>query len=363
MTTFIQLHFLVDYPAANLNRDDSGRPKTLIYGGAERLRISSQSIKRALRTGAVFNERLKGALGTRAQSFGSILEVALIEGGMARDKAIAKAKEVVAHDKLGKIKKAKSADEDTSDTEQLAHLGPDEIERLEALAEHVANDGTLDEKTMAVLLERPKAADIAMFGRMLADNPGYNVEAAAQVAHAFTTHRQEVEDDYFTAVDELKAARKDADRGAGFVGVQQFGAGLFYQYACLDASLLKANLSGDTDLAAQAAAALVEGLATTSPKGKQNSYASRSIARYGLVEVGPQTPRTLASAFLKPVGGNNLFGKSVERLQGLRQDFTRAYGSGCDASAEFIVAVDGDATPGGDLAGLIQLAHEAARNA
>ena len=117
---------------------------------------------------------------------------------------------------LRTISSAKSKTD--SDTEQLAHFSPDEMERLKALAERVAAADKLDGKELLVLSERPKAADIAMFGRMLADNPKYNVEAAAQVAHAFTTHRAVVEDDYFTAVDELKAERKEADKGAGFRG-------------------------------------------------------------------------------------------------------------------------------------------------
>lgn len=370
MTTFIQIHLLIDYPAANLNRDDSGRPKTLVYGGAERLRVSSQSIKRALRTGTVFRDRLEGALGTRAQSFGQLLEEVLMAApyGLSRADAVKQAQAVINNDKLGKLKtsklkKGESEAEPTSDTEQLAHLGPDELERLTALAARLAAGETLDPKQMAVLLERPKAADIAMFGRMLADNPGYNVEAAAQVAHAFTTHRQEVEDDYFTAVDELKAARQHEDRGAGFVGVQQFGAGLFYQYACLDASLLKENLSGDADLAARAAGALVAGLAMTSPKGKQNSYASRSIARYGLVEVGGQTPRTLASAFLKPVRGTDLFADSFKALRQLRDKFDDVYGPGYDEFAEFVVDADAGEGGTGTLADLVALAERATRAA
>ena len=159
-------------------------------------------------------------------------------------------------------------------------------------------------KTTNVLTERPRAADIAMFGRMLADIPKFNVEAAAQVAHAFTTHRAVVEDDYFTAVDELKAERKEADKGAGFVGVAEFGTGLFYLYACVNASLLADNLRDDKELAGKTAAAFIEALAKTSPSGKQNSYASRSHATYGLVETGSQQPRSLAAAFLKPVGSN-----------------------------------------------------------
>ena len=357
MSTFIQAHFLVAYPAANLNRDDSGRPKTMIYGGAERLRISSQSLKRAIRTSPVFEEQLHGYVGSRSQTFGRILEEALIAPphNLSAEAAAKKAALVIENDKLGKLKAG-------SDTEQLAHLSPEEMRRLKALAAKVATAEKIDEKDALVLTERPKAADIAMFGRMLADNPKFNVEAAAQVAHAFTTHRAVVEDDYFTAVDELKAERKEADKGAGFVGVAEFGTGLFYLYACVNASLLADNLRDDKELAGKTAAAFIEALARTSPSGKQNSFASRAHALYGLVETGPQQPRSLAAAFLKPVGSNegnaDVFAASVERLEHLRQAFEKAYGTACEQH-KIMNVVGGK----GSLADLVRLAADAAHNA
>ena len=137
-------------------------------------------------------------------------------------------------------------------------------------------------------------ADIAMFGRMLADNADFNREAAVQVAHAFTTHRVTVEDDFYTAVDDLKTKAEDA--GAGFVGELGFGSGLFYLYVCIDGDLLVANLGGNGGVAKSAVAALAEALATVSPGGKQASFASRARAEYLLVEKGSQQPRTLGSA-------------------------------------------------------------------
>ena len=136
-----------------------------------------------------------------------------------------------------------------------------------------------------------------MFGRMLADNADFNREAAVQVAHAYTTHRVAVEDDFYTAVDDLKTKAEDA--GAGFVGELGFGSGLFYLYVCIDTDLLVANLGGNDGLAAKSAvAALTEALATVSPGGKQASFASRSRAAYLLVEKGDQQPRTFAGAFV-----------------------------------------------------------------
>lgn len=327
MTRFIQLHLLTAYGAANLNRDDTGRPKTLTFGGAERLRVSSQSLKRAFRQSDVFVEGLPGALGQRSQGFMRGLIDALVAGGLALEEATRRAEALIENDKLGKVKdKGKGS----AKTEQLVHLGPDEMATIAGLAERLGGDDELDGKTVLVLKDKPRAADIAMFGRMLADNPGFNVEAAVQVAHAFTTHRVIVEDDYYTAVDDIKNADQDADRGAGFIGVQQYGAGLFYLYVCIDADLLLANLSGDKALAADAVEALITATAKVTPSGKQNAFASRAKALYVLQEIGADSPRSLAAAFQKPVGsgeGETSYEEaSIARLTRLRDGYKQAYG-------------------------------------
>jgi CRISPR system Cascade subunit CasC len=277
-----------------------------------------------------------------------------LERGIDEKTAIERVRSVVEVDKLGKLKK------DSPDTEQLVHLGPDEIDRLNALTESLAKGETPDAKSALVLLETPKAVDIAMFGRMLAENPAYNVEAAVQVAHAFTTHRVTVEDDYYTAVDDLKNADRTEDRGAGFIGIQEFGAGLFYLYVCIDTDLLVSNLSNDRDIAKQALAAFIEAAAKVSPKGKQNSYASRARASYILAEAGPEAPRTLAAAFQRPVVAHDADGDvtaiSIARLETLRDQFAYAYG---DAPARHAVMNITKGKDGGSLAGIIALAKEA----
>jgi CRISPR system Cascade subunit CasC len=177
-----------------------------------------------------------------------------------------------------------------------------------------------------------------MFGRMLADSPAYNREAAVQVAHALTTHKATVEDDYYVAVDDLKNPTEHEDVGTSFIGVQEYGAGLFYLYACVDCDLLTRNLGGDAALARDALEALVTCAATVSPRGKQASFASRARASFVLAERGVQQPRTLAAAFLKPVhpaeGSDGSRGDvariSVDRLMGFRGNLDAAYGPGAD---------------------------------
>lgn len=351
MTMFLQLHILTAYAAANLNRDDTGRPKTLRFGGAERLRVSSQSLKRAFRTSDVFANALPGALGTRSQRFMQSLIDALVARGLDAEAATARAEAVIEHDRLGKVKdKGKGS----AKTEQLVHLGPDELETLENLADRLAASDSLDDKAMLVLKDKPRAADIAMFGRMLADNSGFNVEAAVQVAHAFTTHRATVEDDYYTAVDDIKNADGDADRGAGFIGEQSFGAGLFYLYICIDADLLTANLAGDKALACTAIEALIRAAATVSPSGKQNTYASRGRASYMMLETGAETPRSLAAAFQKPVTDSDPFADSLTRLNQLRDGFARVYGE--TPQATVMNAFDPDSAT---LADIVKVARAA----
>ena len=167
-----------------------------------------------------------------------------------------------------------------------------------------------------------------MFGRMLADNPDFNREAAVQVAHAFTTHRVTVEDDFYTAVDDLKKPAEDS--GAGFVGELGFGSGLFYLYVCIDTDLLRRNLDGNDGVAKPAIAALTEALSTVSPGGKQASFASRARATCLLLEKGSQQPRTLGSAFAKPINDADIVSASITRLEAFQHDMDTAYGACAD---------------------------------
>jgi CRISPR system Cascade subunit CasC len=329
MTRFLQLHALTAYPAANANRDDTGRPKTMVYGGAERLRLSSQSLKRAIRTSRIFAEAVGDAVGTRSTQFAAGLVAELTARGLDAATAVERAERVIDHDRLGKVRRGQAQ------TEQLVHLGPDELARLRSLADRLLGSATLDDKTALVLRDQPRAADIAMFGRLLADQPTHNVEAAVQIAHAFTTHRAVIEDDYFTAVDDLGAP------GAAYVGLGEFGAGLFYQYACIDADLLLENLGGERGLCADAVAGLIAAALSAPPRGRQAAFASRVRASYALLEIGAESPRTLGSAFLRPVGErpdeDDQLAASIARLQALRSAFAASYLESFDAVAELNV--------------------------
>lgn len=332
MSRFLQLHFLTFYPPSNLNRDDTGRPKSATVGGVPRLRISSQALKRSWRTSDVFKAALDGHRGERTQRLGEEILRHLVAGGTDEAKALEIARAIAGH--FGKLKPP--TDKAPARTEQLAFVSAEEKAEALALAGRMAAGEKVEPKAEELLRCTDTAADIAMFGRMLADNPDFNREAAVQVAHAITTHRVTVEDDFYTAVDDLKTAEEDA--GAGFVGELGFGSGVFYLYACVDRALLVRNLGGDETLVATALGALVEAAATVSPRGKQPSFAARARAHYSLAEKGDAQPRTLAGAFAKPVDGLDLVDASIAALASWRARLDAAYGPCASASCEMNVA-------------------------
>jgi CRISPR system Cascade subunit CasC len=208
--------------------------------------------------------------------------------------------------------------------EQIAHFSPEEQTGIDQLVETLVARKSAPTEEELKLLCHPRATDIALFGRMLAAAPAFNVEAAAQVAHAITVHRCQVEDDFFTAVDDLNDHSEDA--GAGHMGNTEFGAGLFYLYVCIDRAALLKNLGEDRALFELTLRTLVECTATVAPTGKQNSFASRAYASYALAEKGDRQPRALSVAFLKPVEGADMGVASIKAMEECRDKMDKVYG-------------------------------------
>ena len=340
MDRFLQMHILTAYPPSNLNRDDMGRPKTAVMGGVPRLRVSSQSLKRSWRTSDVFEAGLKGHIGKRTKEMGIKIYEAFQEKGVKHKKAFEWSRMIASV--FGKPKTLSKKDSEKLkelpekertkkemielEIEQLAHFSPEEEKDIWTLVDKVIAQGAgPSEAELGLLRAKMSAADIALFGRMLAAAPKYNVEAAAQVGHAVTVHKAAVEDDFFTAVDDLNIGEEDL--GAGHMGETEFGSGLFYLYLCVDRQLLLDNLNGDKELAARTLSALVEAAATVAPTGKQNSFASRARASYVLCETGPQQPRTLSVAFFEPVTGTRMLNAAIERLKQTRDKMDQVYGN------------------------------------
>ena len=323
MSQFIQLHVLTSYPPSNLNRDDMGRPKTARMGNAERLRVSSQSLKRHWRVSDVFEEALAGHIGTRTKRIGTQVRDALIAGGV-KDKTADNTAKAIA-EQFGKVS-AKRAHE----IEQLVHISPAEQQAVDDLVKRVIETG--DEPTveeLSLLKHDNMAADIALFGRMLASKPKFNVEAACQVAHAISVQQVAIEDDYFTAVDDLNDHSEDA--GAAHIGETNFAAAVFYQYICINKDLLLDNLNGDTELAEKTLAALTEAVTTVAPSGKQNSFGSRAFASYVMAEKGSVQPRSLSVAYLRPINTDDVLSDAIDSIQLHQQKFDSVYGNCADS--------------------------------
>ena len=271
MSRFLQLHMLTSYPPANLNRDDLGRPKTAKMGGTDRLRVSSQSLKRTWRTSDVFHESMMGFLGQRTKLFGNEIFLHLINKNadfkLAKNTAKAIAGVFGKNESVVDLKKAKDTDKEllhnrlikkwtaldkaglgvadygleklnelsALEVSQLTFISPEEYMAAFALADN-ALAGDEIKTPLDILRDSTNGVDIAMFGRMLAEAPSKNIEAACQVAHAISVHPVVIEDDYFTAVDDLNDHSEDA--GAAHIGETGFAAGLFYSYICINKELL-----------------------------------------------------------------------------------------------------------------------------
>ncbi len=322
MSQFIQLHLLTSYAPSNLNRDDLGRPKTAIMGGFDRLRVSSQSLKRNWRTSELFEEAMAGHIGTRTKRFGVTVFDKLVAAGIKEKSATEWA--VAIAGVFGKGKK------DSLEIEQLAHISPEEEKAVGELVEVIAAENRAPSKEELDLLKANQTAvDIALFGRMLASSPAFNVEAACQVAHAISVHSVVVEDDYFTAVDDLNDGKEDS--GSAHIGESGFAAALFYSNICINKTQLIENLDGNEELANKAIKALTEAAVKVSPKGKQNSFASRAYASYVLAEKGTQQPRSLAVAFLKPVNDEDQAGTAITALEKQVENMDKVYGACADS--------------------------------
>jgi CRISPR system Cascade subunit CasC len=367
MSQFIQLHLLTSYPPANLNRDDMGRPKTAKMGGVDRLRISSQSLKRAWRTSEIFKSAVDGHLGTRTKKLGIEIHKKFIEGKVTEKDAIEWAKNIagifgklkgkdssntdMADEKEPKKKKGKDSDKNqlsSLEIEQLAHISPDEWNAVMDLVDICILEGRAPKPEELELIRKPETAvDIALFGRMLTKNSRdvsiveFGEEAACQVSHAISVHPVVIEDDYFTAVDDLNKHEEDA--GAAHIGERGFAAALFYTYICINKDLLVKNLGKDAVLANKTISALTETAVKVSPTGMQNSHASRAYASYVLAEKGEQQPRSLSVAFLKPITGSNYGVDSVKALKEQQENMDKVY----DKCADFrysLNAITGEGT-------------------
>lgn len=321
---FIEVHLLQNFAFSNLNRDDTGAPKSCTFGGYRRARISSQCLKRAIRT-YVREEMLVPfeMLSYRTRWLQRELVDRLIKSGISEEQADLVASKAV--DLLG-VKPDKSK---KGRTGYLLMLGEREIDRLVNLcrenldtliAEDVGKKSRKDRGNLANLfidaLDGGDAIDLALFGRMIADLPDKNVDAAVQMAHAFSTHAVANEFDFYSAVDDLQQDEDEEGAGAGMLGVVLYNSSCYYRYANIDVRQLTTNLHDDLDKVTTAVSAFFQGIVHAVPTGKRTNSAPQNLPALIMAVVRDRGLWSLANAFVDPVdtGRGDLVTLSGKRL-------------------------------------------------
>ncbi len=369
----IELHLLQNFAPSNLNRDDTGAPKECELGGYRRARISSQCQKRAVReTFRLDNLVASDSLGARTKRLAiQVADELVAKHGHDREKALALTMGAIEGVGLGKTKKGTG--DDAWKTEYLLfvprrlvgelatllHTNRDALGALaadktpaddvapdaeEPVAEAARAEGAKKGKKPAApkkdakkqkteaknaypkevreavegLLEKARrTVDVALFGRMLADKPEWNVDASCQVAQAISTNRVQMDFDFFTAVDDFKP--KDT-AGSDMMGTVAFNSSCFYRYAVLDVDALRANLDGGDELVGTSLAAFVRAFVSAIPTGTQNSMAAHNFPSYALAVVRTEGQSiSLTNAFLKPARprdeDTDLVDDSIQKLE------------------------------------------------
>lgn len=325
MSLNVDIHALQSIPPSLINRDDTGAPKSAVFGGVPRQRVSSQSWKRAIRKN--FEDNFDPAMvGWRTKRVVDLVASRVVE--LADDEAwteerAAEGAEALfksAGIKVSEPKTTKNTDDEDAEepgkpprpeTGYLLFLSPRQVDN--AAREIIAQDGEKIKKARAKeLLNQEHSVDIAMFGRMVADDANYNVDAAVQVAHAIGVHESEPEFDYFTAVDDLD--EDEQETGAGMIGTVQMMSSTLYRYATLDLESLAENL-GDRSAAVTSAVQFLDSFIQSMPTGKQNTFANNTLPELVYVTVRDTRSISLVNAFEQPVQGD---GDTGRRLVGAR---------------------------------------------
>lgn len=354
MTTLIEFHLIQSFVPANLNRDDNNYPKSCEFGGVRRARISSQCIKRAIRHSTPFKETIPAQIGDRTRRMMELFKPRLVNAGRSETEVEKVIKAfTTAYAGLDDDSERKGRGQFSSvlvylSAEDIALMEQVMLEQWDAILKVVEDakgkfpKDTLKKasaltKALADIAKqtrkRTSAPDIALYGRMLADNPELGLEAACQVAHAISTHAvEETEFDYFTAVDDLQPKE---DTGAGMLNVTAFNSACYYRYACIDWEQLQLNLRKqgltevNVDLARCTVDAFMRGLVEAVPTGMKNRFAQNNPPSFALAVVRSGGPAwSLANAFERAVpktAEDGLIAPSVRKLDLYWGGLLRAY--------------------------------------
>ena len=299
---FIDIHIIQTVPPSCVNRDDTGSPKTAIYGGVTRARVSSQAWKKAVRD--MFKDRYG------ADEFS--LRTKRVQA-MVSDELNALGSEGDTMDAAKKVLNAAGLEEKTIAGGKDAPLFFMSKAQARALANQALVDPG-DKKAAQKALRSAPGIDLALFGRMVADDANLNIDASCQVAHAISTHKIQSEYDYFTAIDDFPPEDK-TDAGAAMIGTIEYNSSTLYRYATIAAHELCLQL-GSPQQASRAIGMFTDAFARSMPKGKINTFANQTPPDVIYVAVRSDQPINLVGAFERPVyaGEGGYVKRSVEEL-------------------------------------------------
>lgn len=309
MTLYVDIHVLQTLPPSNPNRDDTGAPKSASYGGVRRMRISSQAVKRATRKD--FEAQLpEGNRGIRTKLIVELLAEEIVQRDATLADSAAGLAEMALTEIGFKLKEPRSKTTKEMTETQLKEAGFlvfISAKQLAHIAEAVLSVAAEPDPKKAFKALKPKnlvdidhSVDIALFGRMVAEPNGLNVDAACQVAHALGVGAVESEFDYYTAVDDYKNLDDEADEGAGMIGTIEFASATLYRYATINLQLLQENL-GSQEVADEAVKLFVDSFVRSMPTGKVTTFANRTLPDAVLIQVRDDQPISLVGAFEAPV--------------------------------------------------------------
>ncbi len=304
---FLDIHAIQSVPPSNVNRDDTGTPKTAQYGGATRSRVSSQSWKRAMRKYFSENQDKEEIKGYRSLQIPELIaeEILKKSNTISKEEALEKAVTVLS-----------DAGIKPNDT-KLKALFFISSAQASKLAE-AAIEGIKDKNTLQEILTKNASIDIALFGRMVADDPTLNEDASSQVAHSISTHAVQTEFDFFTATDDLK---KDGTSGAGMLGTVEFNSSTLYRYANIAVHEFFLQLGNDAEKTAKAAGLFIEAFLKSMPTGKINTFANQTLPTAVIVTIRKDRPVNLVTAFEKPVVSSE--GYNTESAMKLEEEFSK----------------------------------------
>ena len=331
----LEIHILQSFPPANLNRDENGMPKSTVFGGRPRARISSQCQKRAVRMFYQENSAIDPVhFAQRSRSWMPELKALLMAADLAEDKAVIAAK--LALEGLGA-----KIEGDTVESKTILFLGKTEI----AAIAHIliknwssiepglsgkepklpVKDPNIPKVIEKALVDSGKPGDVALFGRMMASLPTVNVDAAVQMAHAISVNTLQQEFDFFTAVDDLGGSE---DQGADHIGETGYNSSTYYRFTVLDTEQLKKNLGAEQHIST-IAHAFAEAFVRAIPTGHQNGFAAHSLPAAVVAVVRNGQPISLVDAFEHPVaprGNKSLLENAVSKLDDHWAELSKMYG-------------------------------------